>query len=272
MEHTNIENIKHSKHTTYTQSECMSCVSLRKEIQELKARVAQLENQTLISNGTRIFRKDEFFKNKTVDYLRSCGLDIDYHAREKLFNRINKLDFACVKYLMDLYAHPDSKLNWYEKFFDKEYNCRKNTLQFVTKCGSADAVKYILDLWYTRDVSMLDCYCSDGSKIKLIKSIVGAFDEERYGSIVVYALEMWARENFDLECVGRDNWRLIHEICDYCSMNEICCIFDIYERKNLDIECKSHRGNTPCSILKSRGGNWYKYVMERETNIYEPLG
>lgn len=265
MNHTNDE---HITHTT-----CTECVLLRKEIQELKAQITQLE--TKICTNTVLMNKlpytnNAFFKNQTVDYLRSC--DLDYHARKKLFNNINRLDFACVKYLMDLYAHPDSKLNWYEKFFDKEDNRDKNTLQFVTNCGSGDAVRYILDLWYTRDVGMLDCYSSDGSKIKLIRYIVRTFDEKTFEGVVVYALKMWARANLDLECAIIHNGKLIHDICDYCSLSEICCIFDIYGSKNLDIECKDNLVATPGVLLRARNDKWYKYVMERKKNIYEPLG
>lgn len=65
----------------------------------------------------------------SVEYLSLCNLDQD--AQSQSLNMRSELDFPCLKYLIDCYAH--GRYNWYEQYYDSNIGVHRELIYFICR-------------------------------------------------------------------------------------------------------------------------------------------
>lgn len=222
--------------------------TLVQEIYSLKNEVALLKNElntSRVSNADltnrlvklelyieqtksvqKIFNKNNFMNNSTVEYLSVCKLDRD--ALCELLNMLPKLDFPCVKYLIDLWAKGLYK--WNETFSDYLPNTPdKMLIHFLCKYGCEEAVLYMLDICTEKN---FDLECETNCKWKPIHFLCKHGTPQTINRI----LDIYLEKNLDLECENNIGWKPIHILCRYKTPQTIKRIMDIYVEKRLSCQ------------------------------------
>lgn len=227
--------------------ECTNCYTLiqgliqeidvlRNEVRELKTQNEVLfASQTMINqclnqlkNYKVVFFMSNFLKTPTVEYLQIC--DLNYDALSKLFERSDILDFSCGKYLIDCYANGT---RCWDEMFPIPFEPSIKVPVIIIFCGmqNEQIVNYALDVCFRLG---LDAQCK-----KLIGSNILYILCKHYKSkSVMYVLDAYVKYNIDFDGDCCRGWTPVHLVFEYCDVQVIKHIINIYIEKNTCIEIK----------------------------------
>lgn len=208
---------------------------LRAKIQELETHIANYENNKIPFSGYA------FQCYWSVEYLRLCNLD--YRSLEILFNMCEKLDFSCIKYILDCYD--EGKYDWNENYIDERTFSNKQPIHFICTYGSEQAMLYVLNLYMKNNLS-LDC--TDDNKMQPIHFICSNGSWQT----IKYILDIYVEKNFDIECEDKYGMKPINYLCDFGSWTSIKYILDIYTKKNLSFDQDVENNKTVQKILNAK--------------------
>lgn len=208
--------------------------TLEQDIEIIKNQLLHITDiltQTEKHEQLKDFDKDSFsYYNYGIGYLKECKNT--WVMRFELFKLLKdkKLDFQCVKYLIDCYNSEEMKQSYWEEQFNLG-ECTLTPVHIICKYGNFQIIKYVLD------------------NIKLGIDIEReiSHNNNKYNLMQILCIERkYFREDTD---------------------KILCCMLDIYDSHNLNFECKTHDKHAQ-SLIALIGGNYYlstdtfKYALD----------